>query len=120
MRRFDSGPRLQNLLLGQERVARFGRATVSESVSETGWGRATPPGFTDTPLKLARYRYAWAERAKTAGYPERFAQEALGHASKAVRRAYAKKVQVIIPPLEDYEESMVPGTVVPMAVPASA
>jgi hypothetical protein len=37
-----------------------------------------------------------------------------------VRRAYAKKVQVIIPPLEDYEESMVPGTVVPMAVPASA
>jgi integrase len=28
------------------------------------------------------YRYAWAERAKTAGYPERFAQEALGHNSK--------------------------------------
>jgi integrase len=28
------------------------------------------------------YRYAWAERAKTAGMPERFAQEALGHNSK--------------------------------------
>lgn len=28
-----------------------------------------------------------AERAKTCGYPERFAQEALGHNSKAVHRA---------------------------------
>jgi hypothetical protein len=24
------------------------------------------------------YHYAWAERAKTVGYPERFAQEVLG------------------------------------------
>src|ERR1035441_114636 len=30
------------------------------------------------------YRYAWAERARTCGYPERFAQEALGHNSKAI------------------------------------
>jgi integrase len=29
-------------------------------------------------ISLHSYRYAWAERAKTAGYPERFAQEALG------------------------------------------
>ena len=29
-------------------------------------------------VSLHSYRYAWAERAKTAGYPERFAQEALG------------------------------------------
>jgi hypothetical protein len=27
-------------------------------------------------------------------YPERFAQEALGHNSKAVHRAYARKAQV--------------------------
>ena len=33
------------------------------------------------------FRPAWAERAKTVGYPERFAQEALGHNSKAVHRA---------------------------------
>ncbi len=39
-------------------------------------------------VTLHSYRYAWAERAKTAGYPERFAQEALGHNSKAVHRAY--------------------------------
>jgi methionyl-tRNA formyltransferase len=39
-------------------------------------------------VTLHSYRYAWAERAKTAGYPERFAQLALGHNSKAVHRAY--------------------------------
>jgi hypothetical protein len=37
------------------------------------------------------------------GYPERFAQEALGHNSKAVHRAYAKKAQVKLPALEEYE-----------------
>ena len=54
-------------------------------------------------VTLHSYRYAWAERAKSCGYPERFAQEALGHGSKAVHRAYAKKAQVNLPPLEDYE-----------------
>jgi integrase len=52
------------------------------------------------------YRYAWAVRAKTCGYPERFAQEALGHNSKAVHRAYARKAQVVIPTLEDYEKKL--------------
>ena len=42
-------------------------------------------------VTLHSYRYAWAERAKVAGMPERFAQEALGHNSKAVHKAYAKK-----------------------------
>lgn len=55
-------------------------------------------------VTLHSYRYAWAERAKTAGYPERFAQEALGHNSKAVHRAYAKRALVKIPSLEDYEQ----------------
>ena len=54
-------------------------------------------------MTLHSYRYAWAERARTCGFPERFAQEALGHGSKAVHRAYAKKAKVLIPPLEDYE-----------------
>ena len=56
-------------------------------------------------VSLHSYRYAWAERAKVAGYPERFAQEALGHNSKAVHRAYAKHAQVKLPALEDYEHS---------------
>jgi integrase len=55
-------------------------------------------------VTLHSYRYAWAERAKTVGYPERFAQEALGHNSKAVHRAYAKRALMKIPSLEDYEK----------------
>ena len=50
--------------------------------------------------------YAWAERAKTCGYPERFAQQALGHSSKAVHRAYAKKAQMKLPSLEEYEKAL--------------
>jgi hypothetical protein len=33
---------------------------------------------------------------------------ALGHNSKAVHRAYAKKAQVTLPPLEEYEQKIVP------------
>ena len=54
-------------------------------------------------VSLHSYRYAWAERAKAAGYPERFAMVNLGHNSKAVHRAYARKAQVICPPLDEYE-----------------
>jgi integrase len=55
-------------------------------------------------VTLHSYRYAWAERAKVCGYPERFAQEALGHNSKAVHRAYAKKALMKLPSLEEYEQ----------------
>jgi integrase len=54
-------------------------------------------------VTLHSYRYAWAERAKVVGMPERFAQAALGHNSKAIHRAYAKKAQIIVPSLEEYE-----------------
>ncbi|HXR48991.1 MAG TPA: tyrosine-type recombinase/integrase [Candidatus Limnocylindrales bacterium] len=57
-----------------------------------------------TGISLHSYRYAWAERAKKVGYPERFAQQALGHNSKAVHRAYAKKAQFTLPSLEEYEQ----------------
>ena len=67
-------------------------------------------------VSLHSYRYAWAERAKTAGYPERFAQEALGHNSKAVHRAYAKRALVKIPSLEEYENKAAQAA----AAPASA
>ena len=55
-------------------------------------------------VTLHSYRYSWAERAKSCGYPERFAQEALGHNSKAVHRAYARKAKMELPPLEEYEQ----------------
>ncbi|HEY3855971.1 MAG TPA: tyrosine-type recombinase/integrase [Verrucomicrobiae bacterium] len=66
-----------------------------------------------TGISLHSYRYAWAERAKTVGMPERFAQQALGHSSKAFARAYSKKAKVIVPSLEDYERKIVP---MPIAV----
>ena len=64
---------------------------------------------------MQSYRYAWAERAKSCGYPERFAQEALGHNSKAVHRAYARKAQVIVPSLEEYERQNAQDQIVRVA-----
>ena len=55
-------------------------------------------------LTLHSFRYAWAERARRVGMPERFAAEALGHKSKAVHRAYARGAEVRVPALEDYEK----------------
>jgi len=63
------------------------------------------------------YRYAWAERAVAAGYPERYAQEALGHASAAIHRAYAKKARVEVPPLEEFEKLRADAKVIPLPAP---
>jgi len=73
-----------------------------------------------TGISLHSYRYSWAERARKAGYPERFAQEALGHNSKAVHRAYARKAKVELPPLEDYEKRHWDSKVIPMPIDAGA
>jgi len=71
-------------------------------------------------VSLHSYRYAWAERAKIAGYPERFAQQALGHNSKAVHRAYAKKAVVKVPSLEEYEAAHKQKTLVTVQFKATA
>src|SRR5205823_7159748 len=65
-------------------------------------------------VTLHSYRYAWAERAKQCGYPERFAQEALGHNSAAVHRAYARKAKVKLPSLESYERQATDGRIIPL------
>lgn len=54
-------------------------------------------------ITLHCYRYSWAQRARRAGMPMRFAQEALGH-SKAVHRAYADLPEVKVPSLAEYEK----------------
>jgi len=69
-------------------------------------------------VSLHSYRYAWAERARKCGYPERFAQEALGHNSKAVHRSYAKRAQVRLPSLENYERSQLKENVIPIVAQA--
>jgi integrase len=56
-------------------------------------------------VSLHSYRYAWAERTLKCGFPERFAQQALGHNSKAVHRAYAKHAEVAVPSLDDWEKA---------------
>lgn len=71
-------------------------------------------------VSLHSYRYAWAERAKQAGYPERFAQEALGHNSKAVHRAYAKRAVVKVPSLEEYEQREQSQNVIPFPLHSEA
>lgn len=62
-------------------------------------------------VTLHSYRYAWAERAQAVGYPERFAQTALGHGSKAVARAYAKHGGVTLPSLTEWGNCVRPVSV---------
>jgi len=59
-------------------------------------------------VTLHSYRYAWAKRAKQLGMPERFAQGALGHASLAIHREYAKEGAIICPSMEEYERKVIP------------
>ncbi len=58
-----------------------------------------------TGVSLHSYRYAWAERAFSLGYPERFAQAALGHESPAIHHAYARKAKVCCPSLDEFERN---------------
>jgi len=85
-----SGPLFPKLRLesSKERAAEFRRRCRVVGIS----------GIT-----LHSFRYAWAERAKSKGYPERFAQSALGHSSKAVHRAYARGAKVKCPSLEEFQ-----------------
>lgn len=66
-------------------------------------------GFHD--ITLHCYRYGSAERSADAGYPERYAQRALGQNSKMVHRAYARKAQGQLPSLEEYEEAIQSGRI---------
>jgi integrase len=64
-------------------------------------------------VSLHSYRYSWAERAKRAGYPLRFAQEALGHNSIAVHQSYARNAETVVPSLESFETNARERKVVP-------
>jgi len=52
---------------------------------------------------LHSYRYAWAQRARSAGMPEREAMNHLGHKSKAIHAAYGRRASITTLPLEYYE-----------------
>jgi integrase len=53
-----------------------------------------------TGVSLHSMRYSWAERAAALGMPERFAMLALGHKSRAIHQAYAKRLDPTIDSLE--------------------
>uniref|UniRef100_UPI003566B973 tyrosine-type recombinase/integrase n=1 Tax=Sneathiella sp. TaxID=1964365 RepID=UPI003566B973 len=59
-------------------------------------------------ISLHSFRYSWAERAKAAGYPQRWAQSALGHNSRAVHDAYARGADITCPSLEEYSSKIIP------------
>jgi integrase len=80
-------PRIQ-LESAQDRSAEFRRRSRVAGVSG---------------VSLHSYRHSWAQRAKACGYPQRFAQAALGHSSRAVHEAYARGAEVVCPPLDEYE-----------------
>jgi integrase len=64
-------------------------------------------------VTLHSYRYSWAERAREAGYPERAAQEVLGHGSKAVHRAYARQANPELITIGAWKQRQPAGELVP-------
>lgn len=99
------GERLETILRQLPRVGplfpRLNR--MSEGTrSAIFWKRRRAAGV-ETGVVLHCYRYAWTERAKRAGMPEREAMDHLGHGSKAVHRAYARAAERVTLPLEWYE-----------------
>jgi integrase len=80
-------------------------ATSNKDRSAEFWRRCRVSGVKG--VSLHSYRYAWAELAAVVGYPERYAQAALGHSSKVVHRAYAKAATIICPPLEGNGDKVV-------------
>jgi hypothetical protein len=54
-------------------------------------------------IKLYSYCYSWARRAKAARYPQRYAQQALRHVSKAVTEVYAPDAKFILSSLEEFD-----------------
>ena len=101
--RLRIGPSLEALL---EKLPQSGplfptiRTSDASARAAEFWRRYTLLGIKG--VSLHSYRYAWSERAAEAGYPERYAMAALGHGSKAVHRAYARKARPEIPSLEEY------------------
>ena len=104
--RLSLGERLEKILL---RLPSQGQLFASLSKKTSSWRsvrfRHVCKKLRIMGVSLHSYRYAWAERARINGYPERWAQAALGHSSKAVHQAYAKGAQVVCPSLEEYEKS---------------
>jgi len=78
----------------KDRAAEFGR-------------RLKTLGLQDQGVSLHSYRYHMAEWCATVGMPMRFAQIMLGHSSKTVANAYARKCKKAAPTPEAYMKAPV-------------
>ena len=92
-----------SMLSSADRATRFAERVERLGIKERSAAAKIPS------ICLHSYRYSWAERARAAGYPERYAQETLGHQSSTFTRYYAKRAQVELPPLEQYEKRPTPS-----------
>lgn len=99
------GSRMQAILnqLPQEGFL-FPGIRQQPSKNRAGYFRKACMACGVTGKSLHSYRYAWAERARAAGMPERDAMSHLGHQSRAIHAAYGKAARVNVLPLEFYEE----------------
>jgi len=84
----------------------FPRLIELSSGERASWFRHKLQKLNLTGISLHSYRYAWAERARQAGYPEQYAMQALGHGCQAVHRFYGKKAKVKLPSLEEFENKI--------------
>lgn len=96
-------------LSSADRATRFAERVERLGIKERSAAAGIPS------ICLHSYRYSWAERARAAGYPERYAQETLGHQSSTFARFYSKRAAVELPPLEQYEKRNAPRAPLPPA-----
>ena len=100
------GPRLENLLMTlPNKGPLFPRLGPMHEKHRAKEFRRRCLGLGISGVSLHSYRYAWAERAKAAGYPERYAMEPLGHNRRAIHRTYARGARLQLPSLEEYESA---------------
>ncbi len=98
------GPRIQRILDQLPRTGDF----FPKLKQEKSWHRSSEFARRCKTLKITKrtlhsYRYAWAQRARTAGMPERDAMNHLGHKSRAIHAAYGAGANPTVLPLEFYE-----------------
>jgi integrase len=102
--RMRIGPEFEALLRKlPSKGALFPNIRLEKSNRRSGdfWRRCKRLGFPKGCV-LHSYRYAWIERAKSAGMPERFAMAMMGHQSRYVHDQYAEKAVVDCPSLEEF------------------
>jgi len=103
-----------HLMPNHDRATRFAERVERLGIKERSEAAGIPS------ISLHSYRYSWAERARAAGYPERYAQETLGHQSSTFTRFYSKRAAVELPPLEQYEKRNAPNAPAPNIIPLPA